>query len=90
MLTNGPEDDSNDFQDSSSTLHLLGDQPILDVLAQGLKGLPFVDADPPPGRWGHYLNDESAICPSELTTQVDDANSNEKVKDYTGSKMTRP
>jgi hypothetical protein len=55
-------------------------RPILDILAQALKGLPFVDADPTPGRWGHNLNDHGcAICPSELTTQVDDTNSNDKL-----------
>jgi hypothetical protein len=87
IMTSGPEDDSYDLQDSSYTLHLMSNRPILDILAQDLKGLPFVDADPTqtitPGWWGHYLNDGSAICPSELTTQalVDDANSNDKVKD---------
>jgi hypothetical protein len=83
----GPEDDSYDFRDSSYTLlHLTGHRPILDILAQDLKSLPFIDADPTQtitsGWWDHFLNDGSAICSSKLTTRVDDANSNDdKVKD---------
>jgi hypothetical protein len=50
----------------------MSDRPTLDVLAQNLKGLPFLDADPPPGWWDHCLNNGSAICPSELTTQADE------------------